>query len=83
MVSGLSGLFLLGSVTTQAQRPPGKVVPAGWQAFVQALDSYARTDSVVGASAMIMQDGKVIAHHERGLADRARREPVDERTIYH
>ena len=40
-------------------------------------------DSVVGASALVMQDGRVIAHHERGLADRVRREPVDERTIYH
>jgi CubicO group peptidase (beta-lactamase class C family) len=75
-------LLVLSASPAQGQRQPGSA-PAGWQAFVQAFDSYAMADSVVGASALIMQEGRVIAHHERGLADRARREPVDERTIYH
>jgi CubicO group peptidase (beta-lactamase class C family) len=82
-VSVVCWSLLLSTATAQAQRQPAKGEPAEWQAFVQAFDSYAMADSVVGASALIMQDGQVIAHHERGLADRARREPVDERTIYH
>jgi CubicO group peptidase (beta-lactamase class C family) len=57
--------------------------PAGWPAFVQAFDAYLTADSVVGAGAVYMRDGRVVAHHERGMADRARRQPVDERSIYH
>jgi CubicO group peptidase (beta-lactamase class C family) len=75
--------LLLSAAVAQAQRQPAKGEPPGWRVFVQAFDSYAVADSVVGASALIMQDGQVIAHQERGLADRARREPVDERSIYH
>jgi CubicO group peptidase (beta-lactamase class C family) len=82
-ISMVGWSLLLITATAQAQRQQAKGGPAGWQAFVQSFDSYAMADSVVGASALIMQDGRVIAHHERGLADRARREPVDERTIYH
>lgn len=66
-----------------AQAPARVVPPAGWAAFVRAFDIYATGDSVVGASALIMRDGRVVAHHERGLGDRSRQEPVDERTIYH
>lgn len=76
-------LLVVSVSTAKGQRQRPGSAPAGWQAFVQALDSYAVADSVVGASALIMQDGRVVGHHERGLADRARREPVDARTIYH
>jgi CubicO group peptidase (beta-lactamase class C family) len=76
-------LLLLGVSTAQGQGQQGDTVPERWPAFVEAFDSYAGAESVVGASVLIMQHGQVIAHHERGLADRQRREPVDERTIYH
>lgn len=54
-----------------------------WQAFTADFDSYARRDSVVGASAALIQDGKVIQHHEFGFGDRALGQRTDQRTIYH
>jgi CubicO group peptidase (beta-lactamase class C family) len=75
--------LMLGWGSGEAQRRLPSSPPAGWLAFVRAFDAYAAGDSVVGASVLIMRDGRVIAHHEMGLADRNRREPVDERTIYH
>ena len=74
--------LVLNASAGAAQRRVSQSGPE-WPAFIQAFDSYAMADSVVGASALVMENGRVTSHHERGLADRARREPVDERTIYH
>lgn len=57
--------------------------PAGWDAFTRAFDAHADTDRVVGASALVMRDGRVLAHHEHGDADRALGQRVNERTIFH
>lgn len=56
---------------------------AAWDAFVRAFDAYCQADSVVGASALFMHDGRVVAWHNRGMADRARGERVDSNTIFH
>jgi CubicO group peptidase (beta-lactamase class C family) len=82
-MSVICWLLLLGVSMAQGQGQQGGTVPARWPAFVEAFDSYALADSVVGATVLIMRQGRVIAHHERGLADRERHEPVDERTIFH
>ena len=57
--------------------------PAGWVAFTQSFDAYAASDSVVGASVLIVTNGRVAAHHEFGVADRALGQRVDTATIYH
>jgi CubicO group peptidase (beta-lactamase class C family) len=69
-----------------AQRTPpgaGPAVPADWPSFVRTLDTFAATDSVVGASAVVVRDGRVVAHHEFGDADRAAHQRVDGQTIFH
>jgi CubicO group peptidase (beta-lactamase class C family) len=78
-------LLLSIPLTTRAecQRGRGSGLPPGWAAFGQALDEFARQDSVVGAGTVYVSDGRVLAHHEYGWADRARRERTEERTIYH
>jgi CubicO group peptidase (beta-lactamase class C family) len=58
-------------------------VPERWPAFTAALDAYARLDGVVGASAVVLRHGRMLAHHEYGLGDRERRRPPDERAVYH
>jgi CubicO group peptidase (beta-lactamase class C family) len=58
-------------------------VPGGWPAFTTALDAYARSDQVVGASVVVLRDGLVLARHEYGLGDREHRRPPDERAVYH
>ena len=57
--------------------------PAEWRAFTASLDAYARADRIVGASAVFVQDGRIVARHAFGAADAATGRPVDERTIFH
>jgi CubicO group peptidase (beta-lactamase class C family) len=57
--------------------------PPGWPAFTRQLEQYVATDSIVGAAAIVMKDGRVLAHHEVGFGDRARGERVDTNTIFH
>jgi CubicO group peptidase (beta-lactamase class C family) len=71
LISALSAMAL------QAQAPPK------WPEFVSALNAYAATDSIVGAAALYMKDGKVVARHELGWGDKALGQRVDTNTIFH
>ena len=73
-------LALVAAGRLSAQRA---IPPAQWAAFTQTFDTYADSDRIVGASVAILRDGRIIAHHEHGLADRAHGIPVTERTIFH
>ncbi len=74
-------LLALGAASRlHAQRA---IPPAQWAAFTQTFDTYADSDRIVGASVAVVRDGHIIAHHEHGLADRARGTPVTDRTIFH
>jgi CubicO group peptidase (beta-lactamase class C family) len=66
-----------------AQRTADSAVPSGWSAYTRSLDDFAGADSVVGAGAVYVRQGQILAHHEYGWADKARRERTEERTIYH
>ena len=65
---------------TPASRPP---VTDDWGAFLRLFDAYADSDRVVGASVLVMRAGRVIERHDYGWADRAARQRVDARTIFH
>ena len=54
-----------------------------WSAFLRLFDAYADSDRVVGASVLVMRDGRVVDRHDYGWADRAARQRVDARTIFH
>ena len=71
-------LLLAGALTAQRA-----AVPAGWDAFTKSFDDAVRRDSVVGASIVVLSDGRVTARHDWGFADRALRQRTNERTIYH
>jgi len=73
----LPALACLALAVTATQRP------AGWAAFTQSFDAYTASDSVVGASVLIVTNGRIAAHHEFGFADRALGQRVDTATIYH
>jgi CubicO group peptidase (beta-lactamase class C family) len=66
-----------------AQQGAGAAPPAGWQAFVRDMDGFAARDGIVGAAALLVRDARVLARHDIGDADRALKQPVDERTIFH
>lgn len=57
--------------------------PAAWSAFERLFDAGAAAAHVVGGSALLVRDGKVVARHDYGLADRARNQPVNDRTLFH
>jgi CubicO group peptidase (beta-lactamase class C family) len=57
--------------------------PAGWPAAVRAFDLLVRTDSVVGGSLVYLRDGKIVARHDTGFADRAARLAVGSKSIFH
>ncbi len=48
-----------------------------------AFDAYVETGEIVGASALAMRDGVVVARHDVGFADKGAGRAVDERTIFH
>ncbi len=57
--------------------------PTSWSAFGTWFDSVSRAAQVVGGSAVLVQEGRIVARHHYGLADRARNQPVNERTLFH
>ena len=85
MIRSLVAALLLtaASVLTPADSSGQSGVPAAWQSYLSAFDSYVRADSIVGAATLIMHDGRVLAHHEVGFGDRALGQRVDTNTIFH
>lgn len=72
-------LSLLG-MPLAAQSP---VPSAAWADFTRTFNTEAGKGRVVGGSAVLVRDGRIIARHDFGLADRTRGQRVDERTLFH
>jgi CubicO group peptidase (beta-lactamase class C family) len=56
---------------------------AQWTAFTKMFDTAAAGDRIVGAGVVLVRDGRLVAHHEYGYADRARSLPITQQSIYH
>jgi len=56
---------------------------AQWSAFTQTFDALADQEKIVGAGIVLIRDGRIVAHHEHGLADRANGARITPQTIYH
>src|SRR3954469_189230 len=67
MLRGMLPLVL--SVLTFAQTVGAQQTPA-WTRFASTFDAAMDSDKVAGGAALLVVDGRVVAHHERGLADR-------------
>ena len=81
---GLLSLVAAAPVASQHRDPhPEGAPPTRWPAFVRAFDAYATGDSVVGASVLVLDAGRVVARHDYGYADRGLGQRVDARTIFH
>lgn len=57
--------------------------PAQWTAFTRMFDATVDQDRIVGAGVVLVKDGRIVAHHEHGMADRDGGLPVTAQTIYH
>ena len=81
MLSRIAGLVLL--VLLPASVRGQQSVPPAWPQFLKTFDAAMDTDRTAGAAVVLVRDGRIIAHHERGLADVDRKQKVDERTLFH
>jgi len=77
------GWFLAAPLAAQRGRPEPTPPPAGWQGFTQFFDSYVTQDSIVGASILLLRDGRIVVRHDVGFGDRALGQRTDTNTIYH
>jgi CubicO group peptidase (beta-lactamase class C family) len=68
---------LLAPVVAVAQAPPS------WAEFTKTFKAYTDSDQVVGASVVLMKDGRVIGRYDGGYQDRDKRLGVDSQTIFH
>ena len=50
---------------------------------MRAFDAYVKSDSIVGASVLVLSGGRVSARHDYGWADRALNQRTDTNAIYH
>lgn len=57
--------------------------PGSWSGFVARLDAFAESTGVVGAAAVFLRDGRIVARHQYGVMERGARRPVTERTLFH
>lgn len=71
-------LLLLLAPSLAAQRPS----PA-WNGYVKSFDAYVAAESIVGASTVLMKNGRAVSRHEIGFGDRALGQNVDTNTIFH
>jgi len=67
----------------QAPRSSGAASAQGWPAFTNLFDTSVDRDKIVGASVLVVRDGRIVARHEHGLADRAAAQSVSAATIFH
>jgi CubicO group peptidase (beta-lactamase class C family) len=56
---------------------------APWSAFSQKFDALTDQEKIVGAGIVLIRDGRIVSHHEHGLADRAQGVRITPQTIYH
>ncbi len=57
--------------------------PSGWSGLTEQFDAYVRADRIVGASLAWVRDGRIVARHHVGMADRDVGQAVGDSTIWH
>jgi len=82
-VSSLAICLLAAATWVPSLAAQTSAPPAGWAEFTRLLDAYADSDHVVGTSALVMREGRVLARHHYGFADKAAGRRVDDRSIFH
>jgi CubicO group peptidase (beta-lactamase class C family) len=54
-----------------------------WDAVTRRFDAFAQSAKIVGGSAVLVRDGRIVARHHYGFADRASGRKTGDSTIYH
>lgn len=66
-----------------ATHAPAQTAPAGWPDFERAFRAYVQADGIVGASAVAVHRGQIVARVMVGHQDRDAKVPVDSNTLFH
>lgn len=80
-LTALALLAGLGFSATSATPPDG--FDKAWQGVTERFDARMKEVGSVGGTLAFLKDGKVIARHMRGLADRETGRKIDADTIFH
>lgn len=75
--------FRLPILLALAPAAPAAAQEPAWNRATAALTACATSGAVVGAGAMLLRDGRIAARFHYGLADRERRQPVTDSTLFH
>ncbi len=76
-------LFVAPMTTLAAQPAQSPAPSAAWDAFAREFRAYVAADRIVGASALVMKNGQIVARLNVGDQNRAGHVAVDDQTIYH
>ena len=82
-MSGMKTSQFLGALLLLAPAAATAQAPSGWTEFTRIFQAYVDSDHVVGASVVLMKNGRVIGRYDTGHADRAGNVRVDSQTIFH
>lgn len=72
----------VGALPAQRTVPPA-TPPTAWAPFVAHLRDYVAADRVVGAGAVVIRDGRIVARVNLGAQDQAAGRAATDSTIYH
>lgn len=75
-----TALLTLVAAASQADSKP---LPPKWDQLVGMFDKTLDKDGIVGGSVALVEDGRIVARHHYGYADRERQRKVDADTIFH
>jgi len=78
-----AGLALLAVAASAPGALPAQAAPPGWAGLTSQFDRFVASDRVVGATLAWVRDGRIVARHHVGMADRAAGIAVDDSTIWH
>lgn len=79
----LATTFAALATLASARALPAQAASAGWDAFTREFRAYVQADGIVGASALVMSNGKTLAQLNVGDQDRAAHVATNSETIYH
>jgi CubicO group peptidase (beta-lactamase class C family) len=84
----LAALLLAAILPSWADAPKSwadapKPLPAKWHEFIELFDSTLEKNGVVGGSVALVENGRAVARHHYGYADREKGIKVDDDTIFH
>jgi len=83
ITAAIAATAVLPSGASAASKAETAKQSAQWSAFTETFDALSDQEKIVGAGIVLIRDGRIVAHHEHGLADRARGARITPQTIYH